>query len=430
MIANERPVIADSLWSATANKAPDCPPLSGEAIADVVIVGAGYTGLSAALHLADKGISVVVLEAETPGWGASGRNGGQVNPGLLEDPDQIIAVFGAEMGARMINISGGAPDLVFSLIKKHKIKCDAVQSGWIRPAHNEKSLGLLQSRVAQWKKFGSPMHMLDRDELASLLGSSIYMGGSIDIRGGNLHPLNYALGLADAALKAGVALYGHSRVISLEHDAGKYVMKTEQGYVKADKVLLCTNGYTDKLASPLARTIVPVRSTQVATVPLSNNVAKSILPELQAPSDTRRMLLYFRKDAQGRFIMGGRGSYGDSATANNQEALRLVSLKMFPQLEGVEWQHAWGGYIAMTMDHYPHLNQLDEGIAAGLGYNGRGVAMATAMGKVLADWASGTADAALDFPLTQPKTIGLHRFHKLGVGAEVKRMQMLDWFGV
>lgn len=427
MIANESPIIADSLWNATANPTPDCPPLDGDAQADVAIVGAGFTGLSAALHLAEMGKRVVVLEAETPGWGASGRNGGQVNPGLTVDPEQIISDFGREMGTRIVTMSGGAPDLVFSLIKKHKIQCDGVQSGWIRPVLSNKSMAVLKSRTEQWAYYGAPMRMLDRDEMTNLLRSSMYMGGSIDVRGGNLHPLNYALGLADAALIAGVSIHGHSRVESLKQEAGKYVLKTAQGQVTADKVLLCTNGYTDGLVPPLAQTIVPVRSTQVATVPLSNNIAKSILPELQAPSDLRRLLLYFRKDAQGRFIMGGRGSYGDKSTARNQEELRQISLKMFPQLEGVEWQHAWGGFIAMTTDHYPHLNKLDDGIAAGLGYNGRGVAMATAMGKVLADWASGKPESELDFPVTKPKPIPFHGFHKLGVTAEVGRSRMLDW---
>lgn len=431
MIANEPHVIADSLWNATANEAAKCPKLTDNITAEVVIVGGGFTGLSAALHLAELGIKAVVLEAETPGWGASGRNGGQVNPGLSVDPDQILKDFGEEMGTRMINLSGGAADLVFSLIEKYKIDCDPVRTGWVRPAHNRKSKELLKFRTEQWARYGSPMKILDRDELAHVLGSSMYEhGGSIDIRGGNIHPLNYALGLTKAALDAGVEIYGHSRAVSLTKQGGKYILKTEHGSVTAKKILLGTNGYTDGLTPPLAQTIVPVRSTQVATKPLSNNIAKSILPECQAPSDTQRLLLYFRKDAAGRFIMGGRGSYDDAETARNQESLRQISMKMFPQLEDVEWEYAWGGFIAMTMDRYPHLNKLDDGIIAGLGYNGRGVAMATAMGKVMADWAAGTAEKGLDFPVIKPKPIAFHRFHKLGAAFEVKRMQMLDWLRV
>lgn len=430
MIENEKAVIANSLWSATANQAPECPPLDGDVNAKVAIIGAGFTGLSAALHLAERGIEVVVLEAETPGWGASGRNGGQVNPGLIEDPDQIIAKFGNEMGARMIRLSGGAGDLVFSLIERHDIACDAIQSGWIRAAHNEAAVKMLESRVEQWQRHGGPLRLLTRDETAQMIGTDIYYGGAIDPRGGNVHPLNYALGLADAAIAAGVRIHGHSKALSLTQEAGQHVIRTAHGRLRADKVLLGTNGYTDGLVPPLAQTVVPVRSTQVATAPLSDNVRASILPGRQAPSDTRRLLLYFRMDAAGRFIMGGRGAYGDQSTLRAQERLRKASLEMFPQLADVEWQHAWGGFVAATADYYPHLNMMGDGIVAGLGYNGRGVAMATAMGKVMADWASGTASADLDFPITSPRPIPLHGLRKLGVQATIAKYRSLDWLGL
>ncbi|MGI9475337.1 MAG: NAD(P)/FAD-dependent oxidoreductase [Hyphomicrobiaceae bacterium] len=430
MIENEAAVIADSLWSATANPTPDCPPLDGDAETRVAIIGAGFTGLSAALHLAERGIETAVLEAETPGWGASGRNGGQVNPGLIEDPDQIEEKFGAEMGARMVRMSGAAGDLVFSLIERHAISCDAVHSGWIRAAHNETALQALTSRVEQWQRRGGPLRLLSREETTQMIGTDVYCGGAIDPRGGNVHPLNYALGLADAAIAAGAKVHGNSRALGLEHEAGRYVLETADGRLTADKVLLCTNGYTDGLVPPLAQTVVPVRSTQVATTPLSDNLRASILPGLQAPSDTRRLLLYFRMDAAGRFIMGGRGTYGAHGTRRAQERLRAVTRDMFPQLADVEWQYAWGGFVAATADHYPHLNQMGDGIIAGLGYNGRGVAMATAMGKVMADWASGTPASELDFPMTPPKPIPFHGLHKLGVQATIAKYRALDWLGV
>lgn len=429
MIENEAAVIADSLWSATANPAPECPPLSGEIDTHVAVVGAGYTGLSAAVHLAERGIDTVVLESETPGWGASGRNGGQVNPGLIEDPDQIEAKFGAEIGMRMINMSGAAGDLVFSLIDRHNISCDAVRSGWIRAAHNDVALRALESRVEQWQRRGGPLRLLGRDEVVQMIGTDVYCGGAIDPRGGNLHPLNYALGLANAAIAAGAKVYGQSRALGIKQEAGKYVIETAHGRLRANKVLLCTNGYTDDLVPALAQTVVPVRSTQVATAPLSDNLRASILPGLQAPSDTRRLLLYYRMDAAGRFIMGGRASYGARGTLRAQERLREVSRLMFPQLIDVEWQYAWGGYVAVTADHYPHLNQMEDGIVAGLGYNGRGVAMATAMGKVLADWASGTPKAELDFPMTPPKAIPFHGLRKLAVQATIAKYRTLDWMG-
>ena len=430
MIENEKAVIANSLWSATANQTPECPPLDGDVSAKVAIIGAGFTGLSAALHLAERGIEAVVLEAETPGWGASGRNGGQVNPGLIEDPDQIIAKFGTDMGARMIRLSGGAGDLVFSLIERHGIACDAIQSGWIRAAHNEAAVKLLETRAEQWQRHGGPLRLLTRDETAQMIGTDVYCGGVIDPRGGNVHPLNYALGLADAAIAAGARIHGHSKALSLKQEGGQHVIETAHGRLGADKVLLCTNGYTDGLVPPLAQTVVPVRSTQVATAPLTDNIRASILPGRQAPSDTRRLLLYFRLDAAGRFIMGGRGTYGDHSTQRAQERLRQVSREMFPQLTDVKWQHAWGGFVAATADHYPHLNIMGDGIVAGLGYNGRGVAMATAMGKVMADWASGTATVDLEFPMTSPQPIPFHGLRKLGVQATIAKYRTLDWLGL
>jgi len=430
MIQNEEPVIANSLWSATANATPDCPPLQTAVKADVCVIGAGFTGLSAALHLAKAGHSVVVLEAETPGWGASGRNGGQVNPGLHEDPDQIEKTFGSEVGARVVKMSGDAGQLVFDLIAQHNIQCDAKQVGWLRAAHSDKALKTLHGRADQWRKRGADFKTYDAAETAELIGTRQYKGSILDTRGGNLHPLNYALGLADAALAAGAQIHGHSRALSLTTQNGLHLIATQHGQVMAPRLLLCTNGYTDGLRPPLAQTVVPVRSVQVATAPLSDNLQKTILPQGQAPSDTQRLLLYFRKDAAGRLIMGGRGDYSPRGTQAAQEDLRQTTLKMFPQLGDVTWSYAWGGYIAMTADHVPHLNRIGDGIMAGLGYNGRGVAMATAMGRVLADWARGVPEADLPFPVTAPKPIAFHRFAKLGVQATVLREKLLDRLGV
>jgi len=430
MIENENPVISDSLWSATANPAPACPPLAGTAETGTAVIGGGYTGLSAALHLAEAGHPVTLLEAETPGWGASGRNGGQVNPGLKDDPDAIEARFGARAGGRMVALSGGAGQRVFDLIRRHGIRCDAVESGWIRAAHTPRARDALHDAARQWQRRGADVAPLSAAEIAALIGTEAYCGGLIDRRGGNLHPLNYALGLAEAAQRAGAVLHGHSRALRLEKTADSYRITTSGGSLLADRVLLCTNGYTDGLAPPLARTVVPVRSVQVATEPLPDGILDTILPGRQAPSDSRRLLLYFRRDAQGRFIMGGRGAYSDAGTQRQMEALRQVSEKVFPKLKGARWAHAWGGYVAVTADHYPHLSRLGDGLLAGLGYNGRGVAMATAMGKVMADWAMGVPEPDLDFPVTSPRPIPLHGLRRAGVAATVAGYRLLDRLGL
>ncbi|MEL7466684.1 MAG: FAD-binding oxidoreductase [Pseudomonadota bacterium] len=430
MIQNERPVIADSLWTATANPTPACPPLDAEIEAEVCIVGGGFTGLSAALHLAEAGASVAVLEAETPGWGASGRNGGQVNPGLIEDPDVVTKTFGDARGRRMVAMSGGAGSLVFSLIEKHGIKCEAMPVGWLRAAHDAKALEGMRARVAQWAGHGAELRLLSRDETAEMIGTDVYAGGTLDPRGGNVHPLNYALGLADAALRNGACIFGHSRALNRERMGDRWLVRTARGAVAAKRVLICTNAYTDGFAPDAAKTVVPIRSVQVATRPLSDNIAKSIIPGGHSPSDTRRLLLYYRKDALGRFIMGGRGAYDDSGAAAAQEALRRISVELFPQLADAEWAHSWGGFVAATPNHFPNLHLLEEGVLAGLGYNGRGVAMATAMGKVMADWALGRPDAELDYPVTPLRPMPFHRFHRLGVNLTVARMRLMDRLGL
>ncbi|MGY9035414.1 MAG: NAD(P)/FAD-dependent oxidoreductase [Rhodobacterales bacterium] len=430
MIENESLFIADSLWSATANSNINCNPLIGENETEIAIIGAGYTGLSAALHLSEKNKNIVVLDSENPGWGASGRNGGQVNPGLKEDPDEIEAKFGVEVGRRIVEMSGSAPELVFSLIKKYNINCDPIRSGWIRAAHSEDAFRKQVKRAKDWQSRGVPIQILNSTQIEQMIGTNEYCGGTLDPRGGNLHPLNYVLGLANAILSAGVTIYGQSKARKIVREDGAYAIHTDNGVLRASKVLLCTNGYTDDLVPPLERTIIPVQSVQVATAPLSDNILKSILPGKQAPSDTRRSLLYYRLDSDGRFIMGGRGGYTKRETLREHEKLRLSAHRMFPQLKDVTWQHAWGGYIAITTDHYPHLNLLDEGMIAGLGYNGRGVAMATAMGKVMADWALNVTPDKLDFPLTLPRKIPFHKFSKLGVKLTLAKYKLLDVLGL
>ncbi|HZD26729.1 MAG TPA: FAD-dependent oxidoreductase, partial [Alphaproteobacteria bacterium] len=204
-----------SLWQATAVPAPDCPPLAGERRIDVAVIGGGFTGLSAALHLAEAGAKVAVLEAREPGWGASGRNGGMVIPGLKEDPDDLVARHGPEAGEAMVRASAATADLVFGLIERHSIDCDARRAGWIQPAHTAAALPALRRRYEQWAGRGADVAWLSREEIAARLGSDRYHGGWIDRRGGGLQPLSYARGLARAAQAAGAAVHGQSPVTAL-----------------------------------------------------------------------------------------------------------------------------------------------------------------------------------------------------------------------
>ncbi len=427
MIPNERPVIANSLWTATANRMPDFPPLEGHSKTDVVVVGGGFSGLSTALHLAEAGVNVTLLEAQQPGWGASGRNGGQINVGLKDAPSVIRKKFGDDFGNRMIEMSGNAGDVVFELIEKYNIECNAIRPGWLRAAHTKKTLHELHSLADEWQQLGADVRQLDRDEMARLTGTDDYEGGLIDMRGGNLQPLNYAVGLADAAASLGAVIHGGSAVTKIEKSAGGHTVHTASGSVEAPEVMLCTNAYSNKdLHSDLSKSILPVRSVQVATKPLSDNIRKSILPELHALSDARRLLLYFRLDADGRFLMGGRGTYNDPSTRRQFERLKSVTAKLYPQLADVEWEYAWGGFVAITRDHYAHLHEITPGVKAGLGYNGRGVAIATAMGRVLAKWVQGTPEDELDFPVTTIKPLPFSFAKETMVEAEILRLRLLD----
>lgn len=418
-IPHERPALANSLWNATAPELPVLPPLEGAAHADVAVVGAGYTGLSAAIHLAERGARVVVLEAEHPGWGASGRNGGQVIPGLKEDPDAIVRRFGLEIGGRMLAFAGSAPDVVFGLIDRFGIDCDAERAGWLQPAHDDASLAVLERRVAQWGERGAPIELLDGDETARLIGSPSYVRAALDRRGGAVHPLKFALGLARAAQGAGAAIHGQSPVAAIERRGGHFLLTTPEGRLEAGQVLLCTNAYTDRLRNRLRRSVVPVCSVQVASQPLSANVRATILPERQVASDMRRLLVYYRLTKDGRLVMGGRGAYGAGGIERQMDRLQGLAGILFPQIGSVEWQHHWGGHVAMTADHFPHLHELEPGLLAALGYNGRGVAMASTMGRVLADRSDGKSAAELDFPVSPLKPMPFHGLRRPVVSALV-----------
>ena len=294
-----------SLWVATAAPASVTPPLDGDQQADVAIVGGGFTGLSSALHLAEQGTDVVVLEAGEPGWGASGRNGGQVIPGLKEDPSKILLRFGPKLGEKIIKSAGHAADLVFDLIKQYEMDCEFQQNGWIQAAHTKKMLPMLRRRYDDWATRDANVAWMERDELAQRMGDDRYHGGWIDKRGGSVQPLSYARGLAKTAQMRGARVHGGSPVTSLNRGRTGWRLVTPSGVLTANKVILATNGYTDHLWPGLAKSIIPLYSVQVATAPLGENFRSKILGGGEVLSDTHRVLWYFRMDNHGRLIMGG-----------------------------------------------------------------------------------------------------------------------------
>jgi glycine/D-amino acid oxidase-like deaminating enzyme len=417
-----------SVWTEAAEAPIDTRPLEGERRADVAVVGAGYTGLSAALHLAERGADVVVLDAAEPGWGASGRNGGQIIPGLKHDPDELERHYGAEIGRRMWQIAGSAADVVFELIARHKIACHAQACGWIAAAPHAGALESLRSRTRQWQQRGAPVELLDRRRIEELTGTVGYAGGMLDRRAGALHPLSYARGLARAAQRAGAGLHGRSAARRLDAVDGQWrVITSSGGVVRARAVILATNAYTDDLWPGLRRTVLPIQSYQVATEPLPEDVRRRVLPGGQVVSDLRRILSYFRLDPDGRLLMGGRGPLDDRGDPALFARLEATARRLFPGLGDVRWAHRWSGRVALTADHVPHLHEPRPGVLIGLGYNGRGVAMATVMGRLLAERALGTSPAQIGWPVTPIAPIAFHRWRLPVMALVVRGKRFQDW---
>lgn len=415
-----------SLWSATAAPGPELGQLGQSVRAEVAIIGAGYTGLSAALHLAAAGRDVVVLDAAEVGEGASGLNGGQVIPGVKHDPDVLEEIFGPLVGSRLVDTVASGPDVVFDLIQKYEIACAATRTGWIQPATSAAALEAIAARVGQWRRRGADVELLSAGETARLTGSQRYMGGWIDRRGGTVQPLSYVRGLARAARNAGARIFSRTPATDLAQTGREWRIRTPRGSVVSGTAILATDAYTDRLVDPLRRTLIPVPSFQVATVPIPEKLRQSILPGGQSASDTWHLLRYFRLDATGRLIMGSRGTFAEVPLAVAARHHYRAVREIFPQLEGIRYEYHWGGLVGMTRDHLPHLHEIAPGLLTGLGYNGRGVAMATVMGRILSDWVLGTPAPELAFPVTPLAPIPLHRFNQIGARVAIQCLRAVD----
>ena len=389
----------------------------------MVVVGGGFTGLSAALHLAEAGKFARVLEAVGPGWGASGRNGGQINPAWKVLPEEMERRYGAERGRRVAAMANATCDLVFELIDRHEIRCDAVRPGYLQGAFGPRGRKRLDAWVRQWAARGAPVEILDRSSTASLVGADVYDCAMLDRRGGNIQPLSYVRGLARAAMAAGAEVHGESAATEVRSHGAGWQVSTANGRVRAEQVLLCTNGYTDALWPGLRTAVVPAVSFIAATRPLGDNLARTILPECHGVSETRRVQVYYRKDRDDRFVFGGRGKFLSAAQMGDDTHVRTMALEMFPQLAGTEWEFHWGGYVAMTPSWAPKLMRLARGVYAGMGYNGRGVAMATMMGKQLAAAVLGEDP---DMPVTPLVRIPFHALRQIGVSWHLLAGRWLD----
>jgi sarcosine oxidase len=391
------------LWEATAPAAPATHPLEGARTADVVVVGAGFTGLSAALHLAEAGARVVVLEAAEIGYGGSGRNVGLVNAGMWVMPDALPGVLGAVHGQRLLELLGNAPRTVFDLIERHGIDCQPVRTGTLHCGVGAKGAADLAERARQWQARGADVELLGAEEAARRVGTTAYSAALLDRRAGTLQPLAYVRGLARAAMAAGAAIHTASPVAAYAREGARWRVDTDAGSVTADWVVVATNAYTATPWPEIREEIVRLPYFQIATAPLSQNLARSILPERQGCWDTKDVLSSFRFDRDDRLVFGSVGSLRGSGAAIHRRWARRSLQRLFPQLGDIGFEAEWYGQIGMTADSLPKFHRLDERVISFSGYNGRGIAPGTVFGQTLAAHILGAmSEDELPLPVTTP----------------------------
>ncbi len=420
-----------NLWEGTAVAAPDTPAADGDLKADVLVIGAGYLGLSAALHLAERGVDVIAVDRHGPGSGASGRNGGQVIPGLKYDPDDIETLFGRENGERLWRFAGATADVVFDLIERHGLGAQSRRTAWVQPVDTHAAASKAQRRAEQWAKRGAAVDFWGRDQVAAVSGAARYLGAFVDRRAGSVQPLSYARELARAGLRAKARMYGDTEISSLTRSAKGWLASARgRTTIRADTVLVCTNAYSDDhLIKGLGRSIVAANSLQIATEPLPAEHRRRILGGGEIASDTRRIIRYWRMSEDGRLIMGGRGPYREPGPESDWAHLQRDVVELFPFLGQVSFTHRWGGRVAIHPNYLPHLHSPSPGVLVAIGCQGRGIGWQTSMGRELAGLVIEPGREPL-FPFTPIAPIPLHRIRALSISATIAAYRALDRLGL
>ncbi|MGV8861460.1 MAG: NAD(P)/FAD-dependent oxidoreductase [Pseudomonas sp.] len=388
----------ECLWEKLTPQRPEAKALKGELMVDVCVIGAGITGLSAAIHLLEQGKRVAVLEAHRTGHGGSGRNVGLVNAGLWIPPDEIEAGFGKKVGSQLNQMLGAAPSLVFSLVDKYNIDCQLRREGTLHMAHNARGEADLRSREEQWKRRGAPVELLTGKACEDATGTQKISAALLDRRAGTFNPMAFTSGLAKAVGSLGGQLFDHSPVTRLERQGERWCVITEHGAVLAEKVVIASNAYTEGEWTELRRNFFPGYYYQVASAPLTEEAAQRILPGGQGSWDTRQVLSSIRRDADGRLLLGSLGNGNQKPAWFLKAWADRVQQHYFPYLKPVDWEFTWTGCIAFTPDHLLRLFEPAPGLVAVTGYNGRGNTTGSVVGKAFADYLCHGDTKALPIP--------------------------------
>ncbi len=400
--------LSHGLWEMTAPPAPPTSPLKGEIRADVAVVGCGYTGLAAALRLAEVGVKVVALEAVEIGFGGAGRNVGLVNAGMWLAPRDIMTRLGPDYGERILSLLGGAPVEVFKLIEAYAIDCEPVRNGTLHCAVGRTGLAEIEERAQQWGARGAPVRFLSAAETAARIGADVYAGSLIDMRAGTIQPFAYARGLGSAAITAGAAIHTQSPVRAAERTGKVWRLTTDSGTVAADWVAVATDAYGGAPWPQGRREQIRLPYFNFATRPLSADLQAAILPGREGCWDTKTILSSFRYDRAGRLVFGSVGALRGTGLAVHRAWAKRTLARMFPRIGAIEFEAQWYGMIGMTDDALPHFHRLGPNVVTFCGYNGRGIGPGTVFGRVLADHILGkVSEGDLPLPVTEPNSPAL-----------------------
>lgn len=368
-----------NLWADTCAEPLHAPSLATDLNVDLVIIGGGFTGCSAALEAAGQGARVALLEAQTIGHGGSGRNVGLVNAGLWLPPDQVMAQLGQAEGIHLNTVLADGPNQVFDLIETHDIQCEPVRHGTLHCAHAPRGMRDLQDRYEQQAVRKAPVALLDMKSAQQAIGSKRFHGALRDFRAGTVQPLAYARGLARAATQAGAQVFEHSPVRAVQSKGHEWHIRTPDGTVRAGSLLVATNAYHQDFSGLQAAALTPVHYFQLATAPLPTSVGAQILPNREGCWDTGLVMTSFRMDQSGRFILGAMGLPDRLGLHRNWAERALV--RLFPQLAGHAFDHFWSGRIGMTQDHIPKIQRHGSNGYSVFGYSGRGISPGTVFGR-------------------------------------------------